>query len=157
MLLRVHCKTKIRFPRPQPGCHLPNSPWTGIIDIPPGDGAETDYLFLQCTWYIFIPSHWSGQQQALASHWLEDLRILKPDCKKDQESDLSCLILVSLYLRTTLILHFLKLKVIASNKIGENQKKTFHIHRKLKEPLKICRGPFLRHRSVNKSPAHFMA
>ncbi len=47
-----------RFFRPQPGCHLPNSPWMGIIllllsresllsDIPAG-GGEIDNLFLQC-------------------------------------------------------------------------------------------------------------
>jgi hypothetical protein len=45
MLLRVHCKKIYWFPRPQPGCHLSNSPWPGIIDIPSGDGAEIDYLF----------------------------------------------------------------------------------------------------------------
>ncbi len=28
-----HCKKSLRFYRPQPGCHLPNSPWTGIIKL----------------------------------------------------------------------------------------------------------------------------
>ncbi len=48
-----------RVSRPQPGCHLPNSPWTGIIklflawrslvsDIPAGDGKIAN-LYLQCT------------------------------------------------------------------------------------------------------------
>jgi hypothetical protein len=50
-----------RFSRPQSGCHLPNSPWPGIIsipgvfpareslvsDIPTGDGKNSS-LFLQC-------------------------------------------------------------------------------------------------------------
>ncbi len=46
------------FSRPQPGCHLPNPPWAGIIklfpareslvsDIPAGDGKIAN-LFLQC-------------------------------------------------------------------------------------------------------------
>ncbi len=50
---------KVRgFPGLQPGCHLPNSPWPGIIklfppreslvsDIPTGDG-KTANLLLQC-------------------------------------------------------------------------------------------------------------
>jgi hypothetical protein len=48
------------FSRLQPGCHLQNSPWPGIIkpflareslvsDIPTGDG-KMDNLFLQCTY-----------------------------------------------------------------------------------------------------------
>jgi hypothetical protein len=47
-----------RFSRPQPRCHLPNSPWAGKIklfplreslvsDIPDGDGKTTN-PFLQC-------------------------------------------------------------------------------------------------------------
>ncbi len=51
-------KKGLRFSRPQPGCHLPNSPWAGVIkffpareslvsDIPAGNG-KTDNLFLQC-------------------------------------------------------------------------------------------------------------
>jgi hypothetical protein len=54
----VHCKKGYRFSRPQPGCHLPNSSWQGIIksftareslvrDIPAGDGKMAN-LFLQC-------------------------------------------------------------------------------------------------------------
>ncbi len=27
----IHCKKGCRFSRPQPGCHLPHSPWPGII------------------------------------------------------------------------------------------------------------------------------
>jgi hypothetical protein len=27
----VHRKKAFRFSRPQPGCHLPNSPWAGIM------------------------------------------------------------------------------------------------------------------------------
>jgi hypothetical protein len=54
------------FPDPsQPGCHLPNSPWAGIIklfpareslvsDIPDGKIAN---LFLQCTEMTFSHSH----------------------------------------------------------------------------------------------------
>jgi hypothetical protein len=52
-------KKGLRFSRPQPGCHLPNSSWPRIIqffpateslvsDIPAGDG-KTANLFLQCT------------------------------------------------------------------------------------------------------------
>ncbi len=56
-----------RFSRPQPGCHLPNSPWPGKIklstareslvsDIPAGDG-KTANLFLQCSaqWFLDVP------------------------------------------------------------------------------------------------------
>ncbi len=58
--LNLHYTVKkcYRFSRPQPGCHLPNSPWTGIIkffpsreslvsDMPAGEGKITN-LFLQC-------------------------------------------------------------------------------------------------------------
>jgi hypothetical protein len=45
-----------RFSRPQPGCHLPNSPRTGIIkliqarkglvsDIPAGDGKTANFFY----------------------------------------------------------------------------------------------------------------
>jgi hypothetical protein len=59
-VIRTHCKKYLLFSCPQPGCHLPNSPWAGIIklfparreslvsDIPAGDG-KTANLFLQCT------------------------------------------------------------------------------------------------------------
>jgi hypothetical protein len=51
----ILCKIGWRFSRPQPGCHLPNSPCPGIIklfpireslvsDIPAGD-AKTANLF----------------------------------------------------------------------------------------------------------------
>jgi hypothetical protein len=51
-------KKDSRFSRPQPGCHLPNTLWPGIIklfpvreslvsDIPAGDGKIIN-LFLQC-------------------------------------------------------------------------------------------------------------
>jgi hypothetical protein len=51
-------KKRLQFSRTQPGCHLPNSPWLGIIklflareslvcDIPAGDG-KTVNLSLQC-------------------------------------------------------------------------------------------------------------
>ncbi len=33
LLMHPHCKKGYRFSRPQPGCHLPNSPWPGIIKI----------------------------------------------------------------------------------------------------------------------------
>jgi hypothetical protein len=59
-LSRTHstCTVKkgLPFSRPQPGCHLPNSPWTGIIylfpsresfvsDIPAGDGKIVHLFF----------------------------------------------------------------------------------------------------------------
>jgi hypothetical protein len=31
----LHCKKGKPFSRPQPGCHLPNSPWPGIIKFFP--------------------------------------------------------------------------------------------------------------------------
>ena len=31
----IHCKNGERFSGPQPGCHLPNSPWQGITQIFP--------------------------------------------------------------------------------------------------------------------------
>jgi hypothetical protein len=57
----MHCKKGYPFSRPQPGCHLPNSPWPGIIklfpareslvsDIAAGDGKIAN-LFLQCDRY----------------------------------------------------------------------------------------------------------
>ncbi len=56
--IKYTVKKGLLFSRPQPGCHLPNSPRTGIIklfpareglvsDIPAGDG-KTANLFLQC-------------------------------------------------------------------------------------------------------------
>jgi hypothetical protein len=55
--LGMHCKKSKRFSRPQPRCHLPNSPWPGIIkiipareclisDMPAGDRKIVN-LFLQ--------------------------------------------------------------------------------------------------------------
>jgi hypothetical protein len=52
-------KKGLAVSRPQPGCHLPNSPWAAIIkffaareslvsDILAGDGKIAN-LFLQCT------------------------------------------------------------------------------------------------------------
>ncbi len=52
----IHCKKGWRFPRPLPGCHLPNSPWPGIIKlfspreslvsgIPFGDGETANFFF----------------------------------------------------------------------------------------------------------------
>jgi hypothetical protein len=34
-LVCIHCKKGYRFSRLQPGCHLPNSPWRGIIKLFP--------------------------------------------------------------------------------------------------------------------------
>ncbi len=39
----IHRKKAFQYSRPQPGCHLPNSPWAVIMeslvsDIPAGDG-----------------------------------------------------------------------------------------------------------------------
>jgi hypothetical protein len=31
ILNTIHCKKAFRYSRPQPGCHLPNSPWAGIM------------------------------------------------------------------------------------------------------------------------------
>jgi hypothetical protein len=58
-MLQYTVKKFYHFSRPQPGCHLPNSPWPGISklfparvslvsDIPAGDG-KNDNLFLQCS------------------------------------------------------------------------------------------------------------
>ncbi len=56
----IHRKKAFRYSRPQPGCHLPNSPWAGIIniwrhnsrpreslvsDIPAGDGNIKKLVF----------------------------------------------------------------------------------------------------------------
>jgi hypothetical protein len=35
--------------RVQPGCHLPNSPWPGIIYYFPAGDGKTANLFIQCT------------------------------------------------------------------------------------------------------------
>ncbi len=58
----LHRKKAFQYSRPQPGCHLPNSPWAGImtsyikysayreslvIDIPAGDG-DIEKVFLRC-------------------------------------------------------------------------------------------------------------
>jgi hypothetical protein len=73
-LSRTHstCTVKkgLPFSCPQPGCHLPNSPWTGIIklfpsreslvsDIQAGDGKIV-HLFLQCTGPLAITYLLSG-------------------------------------------------------------------------------------------------
>jgi hypothetical protein len=59
MNITMHCKKRLAlFSRPRLGCHLPNSPWPGIIklfparessvsDIPAGYG-EIGNLFLPC-------------------------------------------------------------------------------------------------------------
>ncbi len=57
----MHHKKAFRYSRPQPGCHLPKSPWTGKIswfcpetlvsDIPAGDG-NIEKLFLLCDHFI---------------------------------------------------------------------------------------------------------
>ncbi len=55
-LRQVHCKKGKPFSRPQPGCHKPNSPRTGIIklfpprdslvgEIPAGDGENGNLFF----------------------------------------------------------------------------------------------------------------
>jgi hypothetical protein len=52
-------KKGYRHSRPQPGCHLPDSPWAGIVklnpprgilvsDIPAGDGNVAN-LFIRCS------------------------------------------------------------------------------------------------------------
>jgi hypothetical protein len=52
----IHCKKGSRFSRPQPGCHLLNSPWAGIIklfpareslvsDTPAGDGKIANLFY----------------------------------------------------------------------------------------------------------------
>jgi hypothetical protein len=52
----LHCKKGSRFSRPQPRCHLPNSPCPGIIklfparerlvsDIPAGDGKIENLFY----------------------------------------------------------------------------------------------------------------
>jgi hypothetical protein len=57
-----------RFSRPQTGCHLPNSPWPGIIklfpargslvsDIPAGDGKISN-LFYSVPWCFGGFFHW---------------------------------------------------------------------------------------------------
>ncbi len=63
----MHCKKSSRISRPQPGCHLLDSPRTGIIklfparkglvsDNPAGDG-KTANLFLQCGLF-WIQEEW---------------------------------------------------------------------------------------------------
>jgi hypothetical protein len=41
LMKHKHCKKGYRFSRPQSGCHLPNSPWAGII------GSEDRLLMRQ--------------------------------------------------------------------------------------------------------------
>jgi hypothetical protein len=58
LLRQLHCKKGYWFSRRQPGCHLPNSPWPGIIRLFPARGSlvssilsgngKTANLFLQC-------------------------------------------------------------------------------------------------------------
>jgi acetamidase/formamidase len=39
----VHCKKRIAVSHPQPGCHLPNSPWLGMIKLfPPRESLVSD-------------------------------------------------------------------------------------------------------------------
>ncbi len=63
----VQCKKRLAVFPPQPGCHLPNSPWPEIFklfrareslvsDILAGDGKTTK-LFLQCvdhSWVVLL-------------------------------------------------------------------------------------------------------
>jgi hypothetical protein len=62
-------KKVYRFSRPQPGCHLQNSPWTEIFklfpsrqslvhDTPAGDGKMANLFFtvywLRCQWFLML-------------------------------------------------------------------------------------------------------
>jgi hypothetical protein len=69
---RYTVKKDYRIFHPQPGCHLPNSPWRGIIkiflareslvsDIPSGDGKMAN-LFLQCMQYEGVNSAWTQRK-----------------------------------------------------------------------------------------------
>ncbi len=73
----MHCKKGYQFSRPQPGCYLPNSPWTGIIEFfPPretlvsniqaGDG-KIDKHFLQCGHNRYAAFNHNILHRALAS------------------------------------------------------------------------------------------
>jgi hypothetical protein len=45
MILLYTVKKNYRFSRPQPGCHLPNSPLTGIIKLfPSRESLDSDIL-----------------------------------------------------------------------------------------------------------------
>ncbi len=70
---QIHCKKGWRFSRPQPGCHLPNSPWPEkiylfpareslVCDIPAGDG-KIGKLLLQSN-IAFQTTHSSFKNQA---------------------------------------------------------------------------------------------
>jgi hypothetical protein len=75
----IHCKKGCRFSRPQPGCHLPNSPsragilkifppWDSLVsDIPAGDG-QTANFFYSAFIYIsnFLCERGAVMQSALA-------------------------------------------------------------------------------------------
>ncbi len=72
-LFQLHRKKDFRYSRPQPGCHLPNSPWAGIMtsymyklvlrteslisDIPAGDG-NIEKLFYGVQLNYFMDNYW---------------------------------------------------------------------------------------------------
>jgi hypothetical protein len=65
ILAGVHCKKGYRFSRPQPGCHLPNTHWTGIFklfpareslvnDIPLGTGKTITFFYSGHTATLYV-------------------------------------------------------------------------------------------------------
>jgi hypothetical protein len=52
-LIKVHRKKMLAIFRPQPGCHLPKSPWAEIIKLFP----ENRKPFLQCIYLLCRPGH----------------------------------------------------------------------------------------------------
>jgi hypothetical protein len=64
----MHCKKGYWFSRLRPGCHLPNSPWPGIIkffpareslvsDIPAGDGKTAHFFY---SVFCCVRRRWDG-------------------------------------------------------------------------------------------------
>jgi len=52
----LQCKKVYKISRPQPGCHLPNSPWPGIIYIVPVPG-RFGKKNLGISWILFTVYH----------------------------------------------------------------------------------------------------
>ncbi len=77
----IHCKKMLASSLPQPGCHLPNSCWSGKMKLFPAresfgkwhpdwtGGGKMANLYLQCTWTGWAPRWVSCLSALRAAAW----------------------------------------------------------------------------------------
>jgi hypothetical protein len=92
-------KKGLRFSRPQPGCHFPNSPWPGIIklflareslvsEIPAGDGKIANLFYSVC------------QEMQKREFWAFPLTVLASTMSFRQETGHACTQIARMWLGT---------------------------------------------------------